>query len=383
MEGGGVLLIATQERLLAIDVTKLGIRRYSHTKFPPLPVVKVFNFVEEGYSFGASFFKWESKLYMVGGETTSSGASKEEHCRPVGSGFDLNSRASMPSRDIFVSNLTTLDSISEFHNHSVTMSTEKPSPILAEFEGKIYVLSGPSRRCDYSLETPTFEVYDPSLGQMEPLPDPPFYINNNYNSYKCVVARCSVEGSSIYMLVGGHYYCYRIQDKKWDERKYAMDNIPVQISMLPGFGGQLVPGYDDIFICFRFNSLIAVMLRSDGGRPFQYINEVFDPCYRPDSFSYDGLVVSMGNQEMCIVKPATAEARDRDRSVVYVATFRVEKLHSSAPACNSDDSEQPQPQPPTPRPFVSVTCLSKGFYDLETWGRETPKISGAFFHRWE
>ncbi|KAL6345059.1 hypothetical protein AAG906_013542 [Vitis piasezkii] len=341
MQGGGVLLIATQQRLLAIDVTKLGIRRYSHAKFPPLPVVKVFNFVEEDIPLERVFQVGIQTIYG-GRRNNSLGSIKEEHCRPVGSGFDLDSRVSKPSRDIFVSNLTTLDSISEFRNHSVTMSTEKPSPILAEFEGKIYVLSGPSRRCDYSLETPP---------------------------------RCSVVGSSIFMLVGGHYYRYRIQDKKWDERKYAMDNIPVQIPMLPGFGGQLVP-YGDIFICFRFNSLIA------------YINEVFDPCYRPDSFSYNGLVVSMGNHEMCIVKPATAEARNRDRSVVYVATFRVEKLYSSPPACNkSDPSPPPQesdpPPPSTPRPFVSITCLSKGFYDLETWGPEIPYITSAFFHRWE
>ncbi|RVW16072.1 hypothetical protein CK203_022542 [Vitis vinifera] len=461
MGGNDVLLIATRLRLLAVDVTKLKILHYSYTEFtaPTLPVVQVFDFVDGGYSFGARFFMWGSKLYMAGGERTRWDASQEELRRPLGAGFPLESRASKRSPLIFVSDFTTPDSISKFSRANFRMITEKPSPIIVEFGGKLYVLSGPSWHYNHPLESPTFEVYDPSLDEFEPLPDPPFYIDNNFNSYDCAVAGYCLVKSSIYMLVGNRCYCYRIQDNQWDADGTSMDEIGVHRYALPCFSGQFVPGYNDIFICFRFHSLIAIMLRDDGGHSFQYIDdEVFDPYYHPDSFSYKGLVVAMGGHGMCILKPAMAKVGNTNRCVLYVATFHVKKLDSSvddakraltsaessiAPTSKiakmvtdsdigtshhhrgnhhsshsgyhnidhslylikefyvedvreSDDSaslqesdpppppQESDPQPPsTPRPFVSITCLSKGFYNLETWGPEIPYITSAFFHRWE
>ncbi|KAJ9703250.1 hypothetical protein PVL29_004870 [Vitis rotundifolia] len=327
MEGKDVLLIATRLRLLAVDVTKLEILHCSDTEFaaPTLPVVQVFDFVDGGYAFGARFFMWGSKLYMAGGERTRWDASQEELSRPLGAGFPLESRASKRCPLIFVSDCTTPDSISKFSRANFRMITEKPSPIIVEFGGKLYVLSGPSWHYNHPLEPPTFEVYDPSLDEFEPLPDPPFYINNNFNSYDCVVAGYCLVQSSIYMWVGNRCYCYRIQDNQWDA-----DETGVHKYALPCFSGQFVPGYDDIFICFRFHSLIAVILRNDGGHSVQYIDdEVFDPYYHPDSFSYKGLVVAMGGHGMCILKPVMAQVGNTNRCVLYVATFHVKKLDSS------------------------------------------------------
>ena len=70
MEGSGILLAATRQCLLVIDVTKLKINHYQSSKFeiPPLPAFEKLNLVGEGFPFGMCFFVRESKLYMVGGE---------------------------------------------------------------------------------------------------------------------------------------------------------------------------------------------------------------------------------------------------------------------------------------------------------------------------
>ena len=54
---------------------------------------------------------------------------------------------------------------------------------------------------------------------------------------------------------------------------------------------------------------------------------------------------------------------------VYITTFRVEKPHSSAHAFEL-------------APFVMVTCLTKGFYNFEEWGKDMSIVFSAFFHLW-
>ena len=214
MEGEGVLLIATKQRLLVVDLTKLQNLDSTDTEFPaaPLSAVKVFNFVEKGFPFGASFFMRESKLYMVGGEKTRAGLSEEELCTPSSANLDESFGKRGLSPYIYVSDLTTLDSITQFREHPLTMLAPKTSPIIEEIEGKIYALSGPS--CHYKdfLPAPVFEVYDPSLDRLEALPLPLFYQENSYDGPAYIIHDYSVVGTTIYVRAGDNYYSYSVND---------------------------------------------------------------------------------------------------------------------------------------------------------------------------
>ena len=64
---------------------------------------------------------------------------------------------------VFVSNLSDLITDSDFPKLHTSMLAGKPSPIVEEFEGKIYVLSGYPWQSYCLLPTPTFEVYDPLI----------------------------------------------------------------------------------------------------------------------------------------------------------------------------------------------------------------------------
>ncbi|KAJ9703240.1 hypothetical protein PVL29_004860 [Vitis rotundifolia] len=407
MEGKGVVLIATKQRLLFFDVTKLEDLPYTDTEVPtlPLPVVKEFNFVEKGFPFGAGFIVWESKLYMVGGEKTRGGLSEEELCTPSNNNLDKSFGTRGLSPYIYFSDLTKLDSITEFRKHSLTMLAPKTSPIIEEIEGKIYVLSGPACHYEGLLPNPSFEAYDPSLDQLEALDLPHFYRENRYSDPEYIVHGHSVVGTDIVVLAGEQYYYYIVKDRNWE-----LGETPIPRPLLPGYSGKFVPAYDDIFICFRLHALFAAKVPSDAGPTLiQFLDEVYKDNFFLDLDSLRGVVVAIGEYEMCIIRPKIVNINNVIIPRIYVATFLVEKLDSSAPAPkrakiasdsqtfhdnhgnysdrlsriqDSDDSE-PFFLSVASTPFLSVTCLSKGFYTLpEQWGHEKPQICSAFFHPW-
>ncbi|WJZ85846.1 hypothetical protein VitviT2T_005363 [Vitis vinifera] len=412
MEGEGVLLIATKQRLLVVDLTKLQNLDSTDTEFPaaPLSAVKVFNFVEKGFPFGASFFMRESKLYMVGGEKTRAGLSEEELCTPSSANLDESFGKRGLSPYIYVSDLTTLDSITQFREHPLTMLAPKTSPIIEEIEGKIYALSGPS--CHYKdfLPAPVFEVYDPSLDRLEALPLPLFYQENSYDGPAYIIHDYSVVGTTIYVRAGDNYYSYSVNDRIWDFLGNSRHEIPVQAPLLPGINGKFVPAYKDILICFSLHALSALMLPQDGGPPLiQFLHEVYEDRLDMVSWREVGVIVALGEHEMCVIRPKVVEIENVIIHRIYVATFRVEKLNSSSPApklaksasnsqtsdhdsdvqdtddsapIQDSDNSAPVQDSNYSVPFLSVTCLSKGFYNLPEWGCERPKIRSAFFHRW-
>ncbi|KAJ9703243.1 hypothetical protein PVL29_004863 [Vitis rotundifolia] len=390
MEGEGVLLIATKQRLLVVDLTKLQNLDSTDTEFPSAPpsAVKVFNFVENGFPLGASFFMRESKLYMVG----------EELCTASSANLDESFGKRGFSPYIYISDLTTLDSITQFREHSLTMLAPKSSPIIEEIEGKIYLLSGPSCHYEDFLPAPPFEVYDPSLDRFEALPLPLFYQENRYYGSDNIIRDYSVVGTTIYVLAGDNYYSYSVNDRKWDFLGNSEYEIRVPAPLLPGINGKFVPAYKDILICFTLHALSALMLPQDGGPPLiQYLHEVYEDRLDMNSWREAGVVLAIGEHEMCVIRPKVVKIENDIIRRIYVATFRVEKLNSSSPApklaktaSNSQTSDQdsdtdnsaPVQDSNHSVPFLSVTCLSKGFYNLPEWGCERPKIRSAFFHRW-
>ncbi|KAL6345112.1 hypothetical protein AAG906_013596 [Vitis piasezkii] len=400
MKGEGVVLIATKQRLLFFDVTKLKDLPYTDTEVPtpPLPVVKAFNFVEKGFPFGAGFFVWESKLYMVGGEKTRGGLSEEELCTPSNNNLDKSFGTRGLSPYIYFSDLTKLDSITEFRKHSLTMLAPKTSPIIEEIEGEIYVLSGPACHYDGLLPNPSFESYDPSLDQLEALDLPHFHWENCYNDPEYLVHGHSVVGTEIFVLAGEQYYSYSIKDRTWF---HELGEIPIPRPLLPGFSGKFVPAYNDIFICFRLHALFAVKLPSDGGPSLiQFLDEVYKDKFFLDLDSLRGVVVAIGEYEMCIIRPkivdlnnviipkldSSAPAPKRAKIASDSQTFHhnhdVQDSNDSASIQDSDSLSRIQDSDDS-EPFLSVTCLSKGFYTLpEQWGHEKPQICSAFFHPW-
>ncbi|KAL6346408.1 hypothetical protein AAG906_033204 [Vitis piasezkii] len=350
MEGEGVLLIATKQRLLVVDLTKLQNLDSTDTEFPaaPLSAVQVFNFVEKGFPLERVFMR-ESKLYMVG----------EELCTPSSANLDESFGKRGLSPYIYFSDLTTLDSITQFCEHTLTMLAPKTSPIIEEIEGKIYALSGPS--CHYEDFLPA-----PRL---------------SYDGSDNIIRDYSVVGTTIYVRAGDNYYSYSVNDRKWDFLGNSEHEIPVQAPLLPGINGKFVPAYKDILICFSLHALSALMLPQDGGPPLiQFLHEV-----------YEDPVVAIGEHAMCVIRPKVVEIENVILHRIYVATFRVEKLNSSSPApkltktasnsqtsdhdsdvqdtadsASIQDSDNSAPIQDSNHsvPFLSVTCLSKGFYNL-------------------
>ena len=327
MEGKGVLLIATKQRLVVVDLREL-----EKLKIPAVPerAVKVFNFVENGFPFAASFFLLESKLYAFGGERTRVGLSEDRLLSSSTTNLDESSGTRGLSRKIYVSDLTTMtDSITRFDDHCLTMQAPKTSPIIEEIEGKIYVLAGPSFHYKDFMPIPAFEVYDPSLHRFETLPTPPFYSRKNYTDPDCIIHGHSVVGTTIYVRAGEKYYSYSIRRREWDYLGKSADEIPLQEHLLPGNNGKFVPAYEDILISFSHDELFAVLLTPDGGDP---LIQSLDEVYKDDSTVFwkgEGVVVAMGEHEMCFIRPKALEFGNEVMNRIDVATFRVEKLNSS------------------------------------------------------
>ena len=157
-----------------------------------------------------------------------------------------------------------------------------------------------------------------------------------------------------------------------------------------------MPAYDDIFIGLSRRSLFAALITRDCSPPtYQSLTEVFgDYFYRDIEHTSGGAVVALGEQEMCIIKTGWLLGSG---TVAYIATFRVENLPSSAQVlpltncqCCSPVPVQGQVQRPGYWPvplcdqlvpdgrFLSITCLTKGLYDLEAWGIDVPTVSCAY-----
>ena len=398
----GVLLVATPMRLLAIDLARLRVFNpieYGKSRMPAPPVLKEFNLVANGLPFGMRFFVCESKLYMVGGEKPSEGVPAKELFFPINCPLDESFGVGGASPYIYVSDVNSLDSITDFHRLSTAMLGPKPNPFIGVVEGKIYVLSGkPYHYRKDDPQFPTFEVYDPSVGEWEALPDPPFY-NPRSSMYEMeyVVGGLSVVGSTIYVKSGRSNYSYDVNSKIWNSLGWSAYGISIPLPLLPRFIGKFVPAYDDIFIGLSRRTLFAALIPRDGSPPtYQSLTEVFgDYFYRDIEHTSGGAVVELGEQEMCIIKTGWLLG---SRTVAYIATFKVEKLPSSAQDLPLDNCQCCSPVPvngqdqrpgywPVPLCdqlvpdglFLSVTCLTKGLYDLEAWGIDVPTVSCAYF----
>ena len=331
MEGQGVLLLMTKQRLLVVDLVKLENLDSPGNEFPAA-AVQMFDFVEKGFPLGAGFFIWRSKLYMVGGEKTRAGLSEKELASSSTANLDELFGTRGLSKKIFFSDLTKKDSITEFQEHSRTMREAKSSPIIEEIDGKVYFLSGPPSHYKYLLPVPSFEVYDPSLDRFEALPTPLFYVMHPYDDPDYTIRDHSVVGTTIYVRAGDQYYSYSISDRKWYCLGNSADEIPVPNCLLPGNNGKFVPAYKDVLICFSQDGLFAVLFPPNGGSP---LIQCLDEVYIDDDMVLwrgVGVVVAIGENEMCIIRPKVLEIKNGMKNRIDFVTFRVEKLNSSAPA---------------------------------------------------
>ena len=355
-----LLWVATPQRLIAIDMSKLKINHYEDAsklkinhyesrdfEIHSLPVFRMLNLVENEFPFGMRFFIRDSKLYMVGGEKPRRGASPKlyRHLKCVGHDESFGDRGLSPY--VYVLDLTRLDSSTDLDllKHHTSMLAAKPTPIVEEIEGKIYVLSGTPSQSYCLLPTPTFEVYDPLIEQWKPLDQPPFYREGCSNCQEFEVIDHSVLGTTIYVLTFNlmdefyHYYSYNVNDGNWKFLGESEDKLPVPYHFTPTFTGKFVPGYNDIYIFFLGDIPYAALIPSNDRSPTRYqaLNEVDGALYHRQVASYSGLVVQLGEHEMCIMKPGSVQAKEGSlrpcHIILYMATFKVEKLlHSSSSA---------------------------------------------------
>ena len=158
MVGAGILLAATPQCLLVIDVTKLKINHYQSSKFeiPPLPAFEKLNLVGEGFPFGMCFFVRESKLFMVGVEKPIAEALPEKLRLRFTVDLDESFGERGFSRDIYVTDLTEPDSITNFRKHPVTMLAENQVPLLQRLKVRFTC-------CQVLLGTWTVYFPDPRL----------------------------------------------------------------------------------------------------------------------------------------------------------------------------------------------------------------------------
>lgn len=199
----------------------------------------------------------------------------------------------------------------------------------------------------------------------------------------------SVVGTTIYVKSGRSFHSYNVNTKIWDSLGYSTSTIPIPLPLLPRFIGKFVPAYDDIFIGLHHHNLFAALIPRDGSPlTYQYLIEVFDEYFYYNIAPSSGAVEELGEQEMCIIKIGFLPGI---HITAYIATFQVEKLHSlvqpsDLPLINGQHSPVPKDCWPVPYSeqlvpvgrFLSVTCLTKGHYNLDAWGIDMPTISCAF-----
>nr|CAN72241.1 hypothetical protein VITISV_000708 [Vitis vinifera] len=340
MEGAGILLAATPQCLLVIDVTKLKINHYQSSKFeiPPLPAFEKLNLVGEGFPFGMCFFVRESKLFMVGVEKPIAEALPEKLRLRFTVDLDESFGERGFSRDIYVTDLTEPDSITNF-----------------QIEGKIYVLSGAPWHMDCLLPTPTFEVYDPLVGKWEALPEPPFYAaHSSSDCYDYHVYDYSVVGTPF----------------MWWLPTMVARIIFLTVSMTKN--GTWIPS-DWSPICY------------------QALKEVSEDYFLRDMVSESGVVLDLAQA------PKRAETNTHGPLKLEQHKARDPKLAKTADASDVSQTSQhdngnchyrhpgyhmnysgyltkefyvvdvQDGAVSVPSPFLSITCLSKSFYDLDAW----------------
>lgn len=77
-------------------------------------------------------------------------------------------------------------------------------------------------------------------------------------------------------MVGDGYYPFDMKHNQWHEDKYVLDDLPPFKHLIPGFNEQLMPAYDDVLVCFRYQCLMAVLVWSDRVHSLKELHEVFD-----------------------------------------------------------------------------------------------------------
>ena len=136
---------------------------------------------------------------------------------------------------VLVSNLSDLITDSDFPKHHTSMLAGKPSPIVEEIEGKIYVLSGSPWQSYCLLPTPTFGVYDPLIEQWKALPDPPFHASRFKDSQNFDVLAHSVVGTTLYVMAWSHidyfdiYFSCNVNDGNWKIIGKSIIEVPVGV----------------------------------------------------------------------------------------------------------------------------------------------------------
>lgn len=171
------------------------------------------------------------------------------------------------------------------------------------------MLSGAPWHMDCLLPRPTFEVYDPLVGKWEALPEPPFYAaHSSSDCYDYHVYDYSVVGTTIYVVAadygGENYFSYCVNDKEWKSLGKSPSDVGIPVPLLPLFSGKFVPAYNDIFIYFYWDSLFAAWIPSDWSPIcYQALKEVSEDYFLRDMVSESGVVLDLGEHEMCIMNP--------------------------------------------------------------------------------
>uniref|UniRef100_A0A5B7AT89 Galactose oxidase/kelch repeat superfamily protein n=1 Tax=Davidia involucrata TaxID=16924 RepID=A0A5B7AT89_DAVIN len=269
----------------SVKADELFTSSFSSSSPPPPPLEDVFYGEDHSFCLGMHCGKLGSKIYFVGGQIPR--YMDPDYRTPDGgtanfTAYSLHNYSS----SVFVFDIATRS----FDTSSVTpLQMGKPSPLVVEVEGKLYVLSGIPVDC---LNQPAFEAYDPVTNSWEKLACPPFldpeckyFQDPKYTGY-------AVIGKKIHATTSKSSFTYDVKDDSWvpcglfdgvpgdlhqpweDPICYVLDFYGSRNDQTPcgppfGFDGQAVLFGDDVLICVVPSELQVVAHRVLDGKVVQ------------------------------------------------------------------------------------------------------------------
>lgn len=401
MEGEEFLYLYTYHRILVINMKKLlsGGFQTAPPDMTRLPVDEVIDFDEENLPCGMGFFVDGSKLYMVGGEWA------QEH--PIWKAYrrlDKSKGDKGISSSLYVADLSG-PTVNFTHVHE--FEAAKLMPRLIKIEGRIYVISS-----NYSYyakvrpcASPSFESYCPGR-YYEPntmLQTSPFH-----EFPECSVTGCARVGNYLCFEAGRECHYYNVTNGTWRFMPHHRSRL-LSIIHRHGLGrnlchGQFVSGCEDVLVSAYCRNMEAFDLHpphhmeaflfpppesgEDAPVLCQKFKEVDDDLSKIAKSQWtirDGLVLNLGKEKMCAIFPG--QCHPNHQFLVYIFIFQVSKLpsneqHPTKRAKRAKRTKGPKIcLEPTPKDFISITCLHKGCYNLDEFGYDFPRLTGAFCMR--
>ncbi|RVW90549.1 hypothetical protein CK203_030917 [Vitis vinifera] len=365
MEGEEFLYLYTYHRILVINMKKLlsGGFQTAPPDMTRLPVDEVIDFDEENLPCGMGFFVDGSKLYMVGGEWA-----REDPIWKVILRLDKSKGDKGISSSLYVADLSG-PTVNFTHVHE--FEAAKLMPRLIKIEGRIYVISS-----NYSYyakvrtyASPSFESYCPGR-YYEPntmLQTPPFH-----EFPECSVTGCARVGNYLCFEAGRqcHYYnfvsgCEDVLVSAYCRNMEAFDFHPphhMEAFLFP----PPESGEDAPVLCQKFKE----------------VDDDLSKIAKSQWTIREGLVLNLGKEKMCAIFPG--QCHPNHQFLVYIFIFKFPNCHPMNNILPSKPSEPSEPRAPEyvlsqhQKDFISITCLHKGCYNLDEFGYDFPRLTGAF-----